>query len=229
MSPSLGPVLLVFTAMLSAAGGGCASEDQVTEADFVGTYRPTSGGAIDAIVFSENKDYLLMPSGCASQGCAEIGRFQFDAASKQLALTAVKTGATRYLPVEVMETSGAAKTKGSLVSTKTQQLTNGGGQQLTNGNGQQLTNGNGEKLAEAGQKLLESIVKALIDMQSMQQQNGQNGGGQNGGGQNGGGQNGEEKPFDLTCQQGVPTPMSTPADVAAYWQRCPQGVVTRQK
>lgn len=212
---------MAFTVVLAAAGSGCASDDDVSDLDFVGTYRPTSGGAIDAITFSENKDYLLMPHGCQSQSCAELGRFHFDPSSKKLALTASKTGATRYLPVEVLETSrGAAKTSGSLVTTKTQQLLSGGG-------GQELTNGKGEKLAESGQQLIEAILKALIDAQGMQKDDGK-GDDKNGGDQNGDKKD-EEKPFDLSCQQGVPNAATPPGEAALYWARCPQGVVTRQK
>ena len=218
-----------FLVAAAASGGGCGSSEESVDVDFVGVYRPTTGGNIDAIMFSENKDYLLMPTGCRSQSCAEIGRFQFDSASKLLALTAARTGETRYLPVQVMETSrGAAKTGGSLVTTKTQQLLNGGGgQQLNSSGGQQLTNGNGEKLAETGQKLIEAILKALIDMQQMQQDKKDEE--KKDEDKKDEEKKDEEKPFDLACQQGVPTPASTPADVAAYWQRCPQGVVTRVK
>lgn len=212
-------LVVAFVVVLPAVAGGCASEDEV-DVDFVGVYRPTTGGAIDAIVFSENKDYMLMPSGCRSQSCAEIGRFHFDSASKQLALTATKTGTTRFLPVEVIETSGgAAKTGGSLVTTKSQQLLGGG-------SGQQLTNGKGEKLAEAGQKLIESILKALIDAQGMQKDDGK---GDEKNDPKADEKKDEEKPIDLECQQNIPNAMTPPADAAAYWQRCPQGVVTRQK
>lgn len=220
-----------FLVSLAAVGGGCGSSEESVDVDFVGVYRPTTGGNIDAIMFSANKDYMLMPTGCRAQACAEIGRFQFDAPSKLLALTDAKTGATRYLPVQVMETSGTAKTGGSLVTTKTQQLLNGGGgQQLNSSGGQQLANPSGDKLAEAGTKLIEAILKALIDMQQMQQDKGdEKKDDQKDEDKKDEEKKDEEKPFDLSCQQGVPTPASTPADAAAYWARCPQGVVTRMK
>lgn len=214
-----------------AAVGGCGSSEESVDVDFVGVYRPTTGGNIDAIMFSENKDYMLMPTGCRAQTCAEIGRFRFDAASKLLALTPATTGATRYLPVQVMETSGGAKTSGSLVTTKTQQLLNGssGGQQLNSSGGQQLANPSGDKLSETGQKLIEAILKALIDMQQMQQDKKDEEKKDEEEKKKDEEKKDEEKPFDLSCQQGVPTPASTPADAAAYWARCPQGVVTRMK
>jgi len=228
-----------FLVSLAAVGGGCGSSEESVDVDFVGVYRPTTGGNIDAIMFSANKDYMLMPAGCRSQVCAEIGRFQFDPASKLLALTPAKLDergvaergaqgtATRYLPVQVMETSGTAKTGGSLVTAKTQQLLNGGGgQQLNSSGGQQLANPSGDKLAEAGTKLIEAILKALIDMQQMQQDKGDD---KEDDKKDEEEKKEEEKPFDISCQQGVPTPASTPADVSAYWARCPQGVVTRMK
>jgi len=213
-----------------------------------GTYRPSDPGAIASVTFKGGKDYLYMPSGCASQQCADIGTYTID--GDNLVLENAKAGTQRTIQLQVLQTTPAS---GSLVQSLRPadltdpgtQLTTPGQQTATSGNptastgnptattgNQTATSGNqtatsGNQLDGQASQLLQTITQALMNAQQMNQDNGQNGGQQ--GGQQGGGQQGgqpdngnPQKPM-IDCKADAPTKDTPPGLVAAYFAACPNG------
>jgi hypothetical protein len=196
-----------------ACGGPNDASTTATQLD--GTYRPSDPGAIGSISFKKGTDYLYMPSGCASQACAETGSYRIDGA--QLGLENA-TGETRTIALDIQKTS-----QGSVLvqsqSLRPADLVNPG-----------------EQLAQSGEQLLAIITQALMNSQQMQQQQGgqQQSSGQPSGGQpsipslpNLPQQNGQQQPnsqqSNIQCQKDFPTKATPPAAVAAYWAACPKG------
>lgn len=227
-------LVALFSSSTIAACG--ASEDgavsQPAAVALSGVYRPVGKGAIGVITFSGSKDdYLLMPTGCANEACAEIGTYRLDAANHVILLENVATKRTRSITLEILKTTA---TRASLVQSVApldlvdpgtqlerpgQQTTTGGGQQLA-GNGQQLATG-GNQLSGVASQLLQIIQQAIMNGQQMQQDN-----------------KGADAPAAPApaapaapanadpkndCKQGIPTKDTPLAEVAAYFARCPNG------
>ncbi|MDB4939259.1 MAG: hypothetical protein JWP87_6231, partial [Labilithrix sp.] len=219
-----------------AACGGDDEDASSSRLELNGVYRPVEQGPIGSITFSGANDYLLMPKACGGGGCAEIGTYRLDTASRVLVLEDATTHQTRSIALEILETSSSSGGGTSLVqSVKPLDLVQPG-QELAK-TGQETTTGGGKQLATTGNattgdasKLIDTIKELLMNGQQMKQ-DGQKGGGDNGGGQNAGGAN-DPKADDKAapkndpaadCKQGIPT-KDTPLDeVAAYFQRCPAG------
>ena len=243
---------LSFSPAIAGCGGDDSADSHAPTPTLSGVYRPLDAGAIGSITFSGSVDYLLMPSGCKSGACAEIGTYSLDVASNVLVLDDAKTHRKRSIALEILETTGGGSgsaDQGSLVkSVAPLDLVDPGqmlakpGQQTTTGGGQQLaTSGNGT--TGAAQQLLDLIKQLIMNGQQMKQDdqggmNGMQGGGMQGGGGGGGAPmipmipmpNAGANPAPMMpaanpadCKQGVPTKDTPLAEVAAYFARCPGG------
>jgi len=233
--------LFALTFSLAPAVAGCGGDDSADAhaqtPTLSGVYRPLQEGAIGSITFSGSQDYLLMPSGCKSGACAEIGTYSLDVASNVLVLDDATTHEKRSIALEILETtgggSGGAGQGTSLVkSVAPLDLVDPGamlaqpGQQTTTGGGQQLaTSGNGTTGSPS--QLLDLIKQLIMNGQQMKQDDqGGNMGGMQGGGGNApmlpmapmpnGGANGDMN----ANMNGNMMPAANPVD-------CKQGVPTK--
>ena len=210
---------LLVSSTLAACGGDDEADTRSTTLELSGTYRPVDQGSVSSVTFSGSKDYLLMPRGCSGGGCAEIGTYRLDNASRVLVLEHSVTHRTRSIALEIVTTStmtNATTAKGlaplDLVDPGTQ-LTRPP-QQTTTGNGQQLATG-GNGITGAVSQLLQLIQQMIMNGQQMKRDE----------------QKEEKKedpkkdpkPNPLDCKQGVPTKDTPPAEALAYFARCPGG------
>jgi len=211
---------ILFALLLAAACGG--DDDEAANAKTVnqldGTYKPSdpAHSELASITFSGNVNYLLMPAGCQSGACAEIGKYRIDQETSTLWLGA------RSMPLEVLATTPSNATlvkqslriMGDLVDP---------GTSLAQG-GQQLNQGSGQQLAEQISQLIQTITQMIMSGQQMNQQNqGQQNQPQDPQNQNQNQNQNPKKPNPLDCTQGVPTAGSTQAETLAYFARCPGG------
>lgn len=217
---------------LATTVAACGSDDEApaktTTFQLTGVYRPVDQGPIGSVTFTGAKDYLLMPKGCAGGGCAEIGTYRLDTASKLLVLENGTTHETRSINFEILETTPAG---GALVKSirpldlvdPGEQLTRPGGETT---NGQQQVTGNQQQLAQSSggitgavTQLLQTIIQAMMNGQQMKQDD-----------QN---KNADPKADpkadppkndpNVDCKQGIPNKDTPLAEVAAYFARCPAG------
>ena len=205
--------VLFVLGLVSCGGDDDASTNAKTVNQLDGTYKPADASHSDiaSITFTNNADYLLMPTGCSAGGCAEIGKYRIDQDTSTLWLGA------RSMPLEVLSTSPSnaslvkqsLRIMGDLVDPGTQ--LSQPGQQLNNGSGNQLNQSTGNKLADQISQLIQTITQMIMQGQQMNQQG------------QGGQQGGQQKPNPLDCTQGVPTAQSTEAEKLAYFARCPGG------
>jgi hypothetical protein len=143
--------ITIALALFAGFAAGCASEDpkesETPRVDFRGTYRASGDGHIDMIGFDDDGTYVLAPSGCHEESCGQTGTYSLDAATTVLSLTDAKTGATRSLPVEILDTvndgSAGLLAPRSLV-------------------------GSDQKLTDNGQELVRKVQRAVIDGQPSQ-------------------------------------------------------------
>ncbi|MEA2753191.1 MAG: hypothetical protein QOI41_7334, partial [Myxococcales bacterium] len=190
-----------------------------------------------SITFSGSSDYLLVPTGCSGGGCAEIGTYRLDAASKVLLLENARTHEARSIALEVVKTSDA--TPSLVKSVKPLDLVDPGdqltknGQETTTGGGQQLATG-GNATTGAAQQLLQLIKEAIMNGQQMKQDDK---GGQPPQAPQAAQAPQAPQPSPMMadpqpdamaapmsdCKQGIPTKDTSLAEVAAYFARCPKG------
>jgi hypothetical protein len=232
---------LTFCSATTACGGGDDAKTQSTTLALSGVYRPVDQGPIASVTFSGKQDYLLMPVGCSGGGCAEIGTYTLDTASKVLVLENGATHETRSIALEVLETTPASGAlvksvapldlvdPGTQLARPQQPTTSGGGQQLA-------TSGN--DTTGAASQLLQLIKQLIMNGQQMKQDD--QGGGMGGGGMG----NPMPAPMPMAdpmanpmpnpmpapmndpkvdCKQGIPTKDTPLSEVAAYFARCPGG------
>lgn len=225
-----------FSPAIAACGGDDSGDSQAVQATLSGVYRPLDQGAIGSITFSGSQDYLLMPSGCAGGGCAELGTYRLDTASRVLLLEDGKTHQKRSIALEILETT---TTSASLVQSIApldlvepgQQLSRTG-QETTTGGGQQLATG-GNATTGAASQLLDLIKQLVMNGQKMKQddQGGGPGGAMPGGAMPGGGAGAMPDPMNpmpmndpkVDCKQGIPNKDTPLSEVASYFARCPGG------
>lgn len=180
-----GRSLLVLLALsLSPVIAACGDDDSAQKSSVLrldGTYRPTQNGAIASVTFSNDKDYVLVPTGCNASDCVDRGTYRLDAATSTVTLENAVTHRERTITLENVKTGHAAglivgssvgTRDGELVSrqnetAKTGQDLTGDQQQLTDGQ-KQLTDGQ-KQLIEKAQKLLETITEAAMNGQGMKQ------------------------------------------------------------
>jgi len=143
-------VLLVVALPALAGCGGHDDEANTTKTtptalQLDGIYKPSdANGAIASITFAGGVSYLLMPNGCTTRACAEIGKYRIDEEAQTLWL------GTRSMPLAVVAStpSKAAVVKQSLRITD-----------LVNPD-QQLDNG-------VVAQLIETITQMFIDGQEL--------------------------------------------------------------
>ena len=236
---------LTFCPATAACGGADDAKTQSTTLALSGVYRPVDQGPIASVTFSGKVDYLLMPVGCSGGGCAEIGSYTLDTASKVLVLENRATHETRSIALEVLETTPASGAlvqsiapldlvdPGTMLARPQQPTTSGGGQQLA-------TSGN--DTTGAASQLLQLIKQLIMNGQQMKQDDQGGMGGGQGGGMNGGQGGGMGIPMlpavpapmasampapmndpKVDCKQGIPTKDTPLSEVAAYFSRCPGG------
>jgi hypothetical protein len=220
---------LSLTSTLAACGGDDPEPQQSSTLHLNGTYRPVTQGAIASVTFSNDKDYYLVPSGCAGGDCVDIGTYRLDSATSTIVLKNVETGRERTITLENVKTSDAAvalvKTfvgtrdfvgRNQETTTGSQQL-NGGGQSQVTGDQQQLNDGQ-SKITGQIVELLKTIVEALMNKQDMKKDDQKEDDKKDD-------QKDDEqpKPNPFDCKQGVPTANSTAAEKLAYAARCPNG------
>jgi hypothetical protein len=214
---------LSLSSILAACAGDEPAPQQSSTLKLDGTYRPTESGAIASITFSNHEDYLLVPAGCTSGSCFDIGTYRFDAHTNTIILRNGATQAERTIALDEVKTSEAALVLvKSFVHTRDflepgEQLVNRG-QQTNNGQGQatgdqsQLNDGQ-QQLAQQIGELVKTIVEAIMDGQKMKQDEKD--------------KKEEEKKEEERkkeeCKKGVPTQDSTQAEKDAYAARCPNG------
>jgi hypothetical protein len=218
---------LSLSTTLAACGGDDPAPQKSSTLQVNGTYRPTeagTNGSIGSITFSNNKDYLLVPAGCTSGSCFDIGTYRFDAQTNTITLVNGTDHRERTITLEEMKTSEAAAV---LVKTfiGTRDLIEPGeqlvrpGQQTTNGQGQvtgdqsQLNNGQSELAKQVGE-LIKTIIEAIMNGQKMKQDERDKKDEE---------KKAEEEKKKEECKQGVPTENSTQAEKDAYAARCPNG------
>jgi hypothetical protein len=200
-----------------------SQSDSVASADFDGVYRPTSGaGDIATIAFKAGHGYLMMPTGCSSEGCTQVGTYTLDPARTLLTLTDSKTGNQRVIDIRVLETSPANSLRTQDIVTPTQ--LEQGQPQLAPGK-PQLAQGQ-QKLDQNAEKLVDAIKSFLMNGNSMAQQNTGDTG--NNDGNNGNGGNTTNAALHAVCSQpapaGVmPTGNATQAELDSYFQVCTSG------
>jgi hypothetical protein len=221
---------LSVSSTLAACGGDDADPQKSSTLQLNGTYRPTPGqdGAIKSLTFTNGTDYYLVPSGCSSGDCVDIGTYRFDAATSTIVLANAETHRERTITLEEVKTSEAAGVLvKSLIGTqdfvdRNQETTNGsqqvtGGQEQVTGDQQKLNDGQ-SKLAEQIVELVKTIVEALFDKQDMKKDD------QKQDDKKDDQKDGEkDKPNPFDCTQGVPGANSTAAEKLAYAARCPGG------
>lgn len=220
---------LSLSPTLAACGDDEPTPQKSSTLQLNGTYRPTQEGAIGSITFSNDKDYYLVPSGCAASECVDMGTFRFDAATSTVFLKNVDTGRERTITLENVKTSEAAamvvKTfLGAREFVGRNQETTGGQQQLNNGQqqvsgDQQQLNQGQSQLAEKIVELVKTIVEALFNKQGMQKDDQK----QDDQKQDDQKDDDKQQPNPFDCTQGVPNAQSTPAERLAYAARCPNG------
>lgn len=225
---------LSLSSTLAACGGDEPAPQKSSTLQVNGTYRPTeagANGAIGSITFSNNKDYLLVPAGCTSGSCFDIGTYRFDAQTNTITLVNGTDRRERTITLEEMKTSEAAAvlvksaihtlddlSEPEALVKRGQQTTNNG-QQTTNGQGQatgdqsQLNNGQSELAKQVGE-LIKTIIEAIMNGQKMKQDEEDKKDEE---------KKAEEEKKKEESKQGVPTQDSTQAEKDAYAARCPGG------
>lgn len=186
------PILLLLALTISPTLAACGDDEAPPSASSVlqlnGTYRPTEEGPIASVTFSNGKDYSLVPSGCESSACVDVGTYQVDAATRTLLLENAQTRRTKTITLEDVKTVSAGSAlvtqslspRGSLVgsnspSTSTgNETTSTGNQTATTGNqststGNQTTTTDNE-LAKGMNKLFDVVVAAAMNGQGVQRQ-----------------------------------------------------------
>jgi hypothetical protein len=193
-----------------------------SDADFRGVYTPaTDDGPIAAIAFAPNGSYLMMPHGCAGEGCAELGTYKLSDTKAKVSLTDTKTGATRELTVEVLST---AKPKPASSDVKPALYLDPYGY---GGFGFYRPPSASSVLLGAGMSLLTNVIlNVMFGNQRMSSAFGPDGyyppftsryvp------------QYGEPPPpFYIDCRFDMPDPYTTYDDAAEYWAQCPRGPLT---
>jgi hypothetical protein len=219
---------LSVSSTLAACGGDEPEPQKSSTLQVNGTYRSTQEGAIKSVTFTNGTDYYLVPNGCSSGDCVDIGTYRFDVATSTIVLINAETRRERTITLEEVKTSEAAAVLvKSIIGTqdfvdRNQETTNGssqvtGGQQQVTGDQQKLNDGQ-SKLAEQIVELVKTIVEALFNKQDMkkddQKQDDKKDEPKD---------DQKDKPNPFDCTQGVPGPNSTAAEKLAYAARCPGG------
>ena len=231
-------IVLLLALSLSSTLAACDGDEPAPQKSSTlqvnGTYRPSetgTDGAIASITFSNNKDYLLVPAGCTTGSCFDIGTYRIDQQTSTITLVNGETHRERTITLEEMKTSEAAAVLvKSFIGTRDliepgeqlvrpgQQTTNNG-QETTNGQGQvtgdqsQLNNGQSELAKQVGE-LIKTIIEAIMNGQKMKQDEEDKKDEE---------KKAEEEKKKEECKQGVPTQDSTQAEKDAYAARCPGG------
>jgi hypothetical protein len=228
-------IFALLAISLSSTVAACGSDDeaptQAATLQLSGVYRPVGDGAIGSVTFSGSQDYLLMPKGCAGGGCAELGTYRLDTASKALVLENATTHETRSIALEIIETTPAG---GTLVKSVRpldlvdpgEQLTRPGGQ-TTNGQ-QQVTGSNGQQQLANGQGGITGAVSQLLQLIQQAMMNGQQMKRDEPKADPPADPKADPKPVpkndpNVDCKQGIPNKDMPLAEVAAYFARCPAG------
>jgi hypothetical protein len=220
--------LSLSPSMLTAcAGDEPSSPSSSSPPKLDGTYRPTQGGPIGSITFTNDRDYLLVPTGCSSGECMDIGTYRFDAQTSTVLLENGESHRVRAIALERIKTSDVASVliesvvrtadlvdPGEQHASTGNETTTGGSKQVT-GNQQELAS-SGNKLAEKAVELIKTIVEALMNGQGMKKDDGKKDDDEKA-------DEDKPKPNPLDCKQGVPTNESTAAEKLAYLARCPGG------
>lgn len=152
---------------MSTLVAGCGGEDEAPPTaatlELSGPYRPVDQGAIGAITFTGNKDYLLLPDGCAGGACAELGTYRIDSAKRVLVLEDGATHETRTWALEILETKRVERTLVKSLQpldlvNPGEQLTRPGGETTK---GQQDTVNEQQQLMQ-GQSQLSGVISQLL-------------------------------------------------------------------
>jgi hypothetical protein len=196
-------LILIPAILLATAVSGCASHADSSSpvtASFNGAYFPASAGAIGAIAFTDDHGYMLMPTGCAARSCTETGTYALDDSGTILSLTQTTTGSVKSLEVHVL---GTTSTGAHGVAT------------------QSLITPGEAPLLGAPQKLLEEITSVLIEDEEMHQASDE-------AASSGESATGKDAQVATRadCLSGIPTGHTLADASAAYWARCPQGVLS---
>ena len=221
--------LTIAIALLAAISSGCSSSSESSDGagdtvGFQGVYTSTSDGPMDAIAFTDSTHYMMMPSGCRAQDCAELGSFRYDRAAKELQLTST-AGVQRSIHVEVVSTSritGALLTRDIVDDGPSDVLP--GGQSNVQPGGQSNVQPGGQLNVQPGgvSQIIQQIVEAILNAQQMKQQQKQDDDQRKQDDQ----KKDDDKKLKPECQQNVPTPATPPDQALLYWGMCPQGVLT---
>lgn len=225
----------IFVALATAAtlhgvvacGGSDEKTSSAVPTNFDGTYRPTSAGAISAISFAHGRDYMLMAKGCETAACTEIGTYELDLAAKKLTLTDARTQSTRKISIEVLST--ARRQPGSLTTkdlTEPEEQLTKGSEKLTNSGDSKSSSsgsssGGDNKLIDLITQLLELIKSASMNGQDMKQDSSSDSASSS---SSSGGDS--DAGAAASCTSDLPTAESSAADIAAYFVRCPAGILT---
>ena len=147
---------LSISAILPACSGEDEGPTQTPTLEVSGVYRAADHGAIEAITFSGNKDYLLMPEGCVGE-CAERGTYRLDGANHVLVLEDASSHQTRSLALEIVETTPVGRALAK--SLRPLDLVEPGGE--TTKEQQQLTVSEQQRLMERASQLSGTISLLL--------------------------------------------------------------------
>jgi hypothetical protein len=117
--------VIFAVAAISGVVMGCRPSDGRAEdttapsaPDFDGVYEATDGKTDDSIAamrFRGGTAYSLVPAGCSTKSCVDVGTYSLDALRTVLTLHSTVTGATRTLPVRVLHVTSPAATSEQLV------------------------------------------------------------------------------------------------------------------
>ena len=242
----LGALSVAIAAVVACGGSGSStgSTSQAVSTNFDGVYVPKTAGAIGSIAFTHGRDYLLMPTGCQSQGCSEIGTYSIDDAKSVVVLTST-SGTSRSLSLKVLATeqkeATIAKTQSAGITMTVRDLIN-------TDSGSLVGASDAGSLVALIQALINAITQAQIGNQDMSQLGGDDAGGAGdisipdfdfsipdsgvftypcsdaGAGSDSGADAGICTFSD--CTTNLPTSTSTVAEIDVYFAICPYGPTT---
>lgn len=231
---------LVATAV--ACGGsdsGTGSTSSAVATNFDGVYATTTAGDIESISFTHGREYLLMPTGCSQQSCAEIGTYTIDAAKGVLVLTTT-TGSRRSLSLKVIATERAQATvaKTTSFALHLRDLIE------KDASDDDLVEDGGSSLISLIQQLINLIKEAAVAGQELKQLFDGNGdagsssaaadeGSDDEGSDDAGAaasglcaDGGTSASCAIDCRKTLPTSTSSVAEVVTYFKACPKGPLT---
>lgn len=184
------PLFVLLALTIAPSLAACGDDEPTQSASSVlqlnGTYRPTEPGPIGSVTFANGKDYSLVPAGCESSECSDVGTYRIDAATSTILLENARTHRTKTITLEDVKTVSAERalvvqglsTRDSLVNTNSPTTTTGnettttGNQTTTTGN-ETTTTGNettttDNDLTKDENKLLDVVASAAMNGQAVQ-------------------------------------------------------------